>query len=153
MEYLIAPKNAIHDTGSMNQLVIYVTCVVVSSVANYVAQESFYWVWPQVEIAMFFGSGVALVVKYALVRKYAFAFKPRDHKHEAQTFFIYGLLGCLTAVMFWGTVLGFHYLVPIIYSRQIGTVVGLLVCGYVKFVWDRDYVFKAKNFNAKQNVD
>jgi putative flippase GtrA len=130
----------------MNQLAIYVVCVVISSVANYIAQESFYWKWPYVEIAMLFGTGVALVVKYILVKKYAFAFKPRNRSHEAQVFFVYGLLGVLTTFLFWGIELGFHYYIPMTYSRQIGTVVGLLVCGYIKFIMDRDYVF-----NAKQN--
>lgn len=130
----------------MNQLGIYVVCVVISSIANYVAQESFYWQWPHVEVAMLFGTAVALVVKYILVKKYAFAFKPRNRVHEAKVFFVYGSLGALTTFLFWGIELGFHYYIITPYSRQIGTVVGLVVCGYIKFVMDRDYVF-----NAKQN--
>ncbi len=141
---MIALENAIDHTGPMNQLGIYVACVVVSSIANYVAQESFFWKWPHVELAMLFGTAVALVVKYILVRKYAFAFKPRSRTHEAQVFFVYGVLGALTTFLFWGIELGFHYFVLIPYSRQIGTVVGLLVCGYIKFVMDRDYVFSRR---------
>jgi putative flippase GtrA len=128
------------------QLSIYVACVVVSSTANFVAQESFYWQWPHVQLAMLFGAAVALVVKYTLVRKYAFAFKPRNQTHEAKVFFVYGVWGVVTMALFWAIELGFHYFIFIPYSRQIGTVVGLLVCGYLKFVLDRDYVF-----NAKQN--
>lgn len=131
----------------MNQLGIYVTCVVISSMSNFVAQELFYWQWPRVELAMLFAAAVALVVKYALVRKYAFAFKPRNQTHEAQVFFIYGIWGFVTMGLFWTIELGFHYFIFIPYSRQIGTVVGLLVCGYLKFILDRDYVF-----NAKQNA-
>ena len=144
MEYLIAPKNAIAHTKQMNQLTTYVACVVVSSASNFVAQEFFYWHWPHIQLAMLFGAAVALVVKYTLVRKYAFAFKSRNHSHEAQVFFVYGVLGVLTMALFWAIELGFYYYISIPYSRQIGTVVGLLVCGYFKFVLDRDYVFNAK---------
>lgn len=144
-EYLIACENAIVDTCFMNQLAVYVVCVVLSSIVNYIAQEAWYFLWPHVVVAMLFGTGVALVVKYFLVKKYAFAFKPRNRSHEAQVFFVYGLLGAATTFLFWGIELGFHYFISIPYSRQIGTVVGLVVCGYIKFVLDRDYVFNAKH--------
>lgn len=130
----------------MNQLAIYVVCVVISSAVNYIAQETCYFLWPHVVAAMLFGTAAALVVKYVLVKKYAFAFKPRNRTHEAKVFFVYGLLGAATTFLFWGIELGFHYYIFIPYSRQIGTVVGLIVCGYIKFIMDRDHVF-----NAKQN--
>lgn len=133
----------------MNQLGIYVICIIVSSVFNYIAQEGWYYFWPQVVIAMFFGTGVGLVVKYLLVKKYAFAFKPQNRQHEAKIFFIYGVLGAVVTFLFWGIELVFHYWVPIPAARQIGTVVGLVICSYVKFIMDRDYVFVQKDIGEK----
>ena len=129
----------------MNQMMIYILCISFASAVNYVAQESFYAFLPHVVVAMIFGTGAGLVVKYILVKKYAFVFKTRDRKHEAQVFFIYGLWGVEATLLFWGTELGFHYFVSIPYSRQVGTVLGLVISGYAKFIMDRDFVFVNKD--------
>lgn len=138
----------------MNQLLRYTVCVLISSAVNYVAQEALFYFLPHIMGAMIFGIGASLVVKYFLVKKYAFMFKTRGKKHEARVFFSYGAWGVFATLIFCAIELGFHYYVDIPYSRQTGTVLGLLISGYIKFILDRDYVFSTPSeINTSDFID
>ena len=48
------------------------------------------------------GTGVGLVVKYILDKRYIFRFRARSVAHDTQTFALYTVMGLATTVIFWG---------------------------------------------------
>lgn len=122
----------------------YVVCVAIASGVNLAMQELSMWFWPQILLALLVGTVGGLLTKYVLVKKYTFAFKAQDHKHEARTFLLYSFLGVFATLTFWGIELGFHYYLEFEGSRQVGAVIGLVVASYIKFLMDRDLVFVSR---------
>ncbi len=48
------------------------------------------------------GTGVGLVVKYILDKRYIVRFRARSVDHDTQTFALYTVMGLATTVIFWG---------------------------------------------------
>lgn len=93
-------------------------------------------------LSVVIGTGVGLVVKYMLDKRYIFRFRARDAVHDGQTFFLYTLMGLATTVIFWGFEFGFHHLFETKEMRYLGGVIGLAI-GYVaKYRLDKRYVFR-----------
>ena len=51
-------------------------------------------------LSVFFGTGIGLVVKYILDKRYIFGFQARDLAHDSKTFVLYTLMGIITTVIF-----------------------------------------------------
>jgi hypothetical protein len=88
------------------------------------------------------GTGVGLIVKYLLDKRYIFRFKPRNALDDGYTFTLYVLMGVVTTVIFWSFEAGFQYAFHTKELRYLGGVIGLVV-GYVaKYRLDKRYVFR-----------
>jgi putative flippase GtrA len=92
-------------------------------------------------LSVFVGTGVGLVVKYVLDKKYIFRFQVRDAVHDSQTFTLYTVMGVVTTVIFWGFEFGFDYLFQTKAMRYTGGVIGLAIGYYVKYQLDKRFVF------------
>jgi putative flippase GtrA len=91
---------------------------------------------------MIVGTGVGLVVKYVLDKRYIFRFRARDAAHDGKTFFLYTVMGLATTAIFWGFELGFDYLFATKQMRYMGGVLGLAIGYLVKYNLDKHYVFR-----------
>ncbi len=90
------------------------------------------------------GTGVGLVVKYILDKRYIFRFRARGVAHDTQTFALYTVMGLATTVIFWGFEFGFHHIFETKEMRYLGGVIGLAI-GYVtKYYLDKRYVFRTE---------
>lgn len=95
-------------------------------------------------ISVAVGTGVGLVVKYILDKRYVFRFCARDAIHDGQTFILYTLMGLATTVIFWGFEFSFHHLFATKEMRYLGGMIGLAI-GYVtKYHLDKRYVFHSE---------
>lgn len=92
-------------------------------------------------LSVFVGTGVGLVVKYLLDKKYIFRFQVRNAIHDSQTFTLYTVMGLVTTVIFWGFEFGFDYLFQTKIMRYTGGVIGLAIGYYVKYQLDKRFVF------------
>ncbi|MFS2112672.1 GtrA family protein [Herbaspirillum frisingense] len=88
------------------------------------------------------GTGVGLVIKYVLDKRYIFGFRARSVGHDTQVFFLYTLMGLLTTVIFWGVELGFEYIFETREMRYLGGIIGLAIGYLMKYRLDRRYVFR-----------
>ncbi|MBF0372494.1 MAG: GtrA family protein [Alphaproteobacteria bacterium] len=89
--------------------------------------------------AMVMGTGVGLVAKYALDRKWIFFDRVRSPREHGATFGLYTVMGVVTTAIFWGAELVAHAIHPDL--TLIGATLGLAV-GYVaKYRLDRRFVF------------
>jgi putative flippase GtrA len=60
-------------------------------------------------LAVFMGTGVGLVVKYVLDKKWISRFKAENARHDAAAFTLYVTMGLVTKAVFWGVELGVNH--------------------------------------------
>jgi putative flippase GtrA len=87
------------------------------------------------------GTGVGLVVKYLLDKRYIFRFRALNVAHDTRIFALYTAMGLATTVIFWGFEFGFHYLFATREMRYLGGVIGLAIGYLAKYHLDKRYVF------------
>ncbi|HEU4652109.1 MAG TPA: GtrA family protein, partial [Croceibacterium sp.] len=93
--------------------------------------------------ALFAGTLVGLVIKYALDKRWIFADPAQGLAAHGRRFSLYTLMGVVTTAIFWGTETAFWLTWHTQGAREIGAILGLSV-GYVaKYQLDRRYVFSA----------
>ncbi len=92
-------------------------------------------------LALCAGTGVGLVLKYLLDKRWIFADHFRSAAAETRTFSLYTLTGVGTTLVFWGTETAFWLIWQTQTMRELGAVLGLTI-GYVtKYQLDKRYVF------------
>src|SRR5690606_13786405 len=93
-------------------------------------------------VAIVAGTGVGLVIKYVLDKRYIFRYLTRSAAHEGKTFLLYTFTGVATTIIFWGFELGFDAVFGTASARYTGAVLGLAI-GYVaKYQLDKRHVFR-----------
>ena len=124
---------------------LYALFAAISTAANIGAQDLLLRVAPvehAIGLSVLFGTGVGLVVKYVLDKRYIFRFQTRGVGHDGRTFLLYALMGVATTVIFWGFEFGFQALFGTREMRYLGGVIGLAI-GYVaKYGLDKRFVFR-----------
>lgn len=94
--------------------------------------------------SIFMGTGVGLVVKYILDKRYIFKFRPQNTAHDGKTFVLYTVMGVLTTAVFWGFELAFNALYHNKEMRYLGGVIGLALGYLTKYQLDKRFVFRVK---------
>ena len=92
-------------------------------------------------LAVFAGTGVGLVIKYALDKRWIFADVSTDLKDHGKKFGLYTAMGIVTTLIFWGTETAFWLIWSTDTMREVGAIIGLTIGYVVKYNLDRRYVF------------
>lgn len=92
--------------------------------------------------ALVAGTGLGLVAKYLLDRRWIFAMQMTRPEDEAKQFTLYGLTGVLTTLLFWATESGFWLAWRTDAMRELGAVIGLAMGYTIKYRLDAAYVFR-----------
>jgi len=102
------------------------------------------WYFGELKIwlALIAGTGVGLVVKYFLDKKYIFRFETRSAGHDLKLMFGYAFFGLVTTTIFWGGELGFDAVFHNAPMRYFGGALGLGLGYYLKYQLDKCFVFK-----------
>lgn len=134
---------------SLHTLVLrYSAFAGLATLANLLAQE-LVLVFGQgpvlVALAVVFGTGVGLVVKYLLDKRWIFYDASPDHTRQ---FSLYTLMGIATTAIFWGTVALFVWIWGTDLARILGTILGLSIGYVVKYNLDRRFVFTDAQLRA-----
>jgi putative flippase GtrA len=95
-------------------------------------------------ISLIMGTGVGLVVKYLLDKRYIFRFQAQSAMHDGKTFLLYTVMGLLTTLIFWGFELGFDHCFASKEMRYLGGIIGLVIGYFAKYYLDKRYVFRTK---------
>lgn len=135
-------------TTATRLTITYAFLSLIAIIANLSAQEVFVWIYTGalgIYLAIAVGTGVGLIVKYALDKRYIFYFRARGAAHDAEIFTLYALTGLTTTLIFWGCELSFHFLFEAKGMRYLGGAIGLTTGYLVKFHLDKRYVFKVEN--------
>lgn len=99
------------------------------------------------------GTGVGLVSKYVLDKRYIFRFRAQSAAHDGQVFALYTAMGLLTTAVFWGFEYGFWLIFGTTAMRYTGGVIGLVIGYWCKYHLDKRFVFgdagNAWNYKSK----
>ena len=91
--------------------------------------------------SMLVGTGVGLIAKYILDKRYIFAFKSKNLAHNTQLFFLYCIMGVLTTALFWILEYGFEWFFSSQTMRYIGGAAGLILGYLIKYSLDKKILF------------
>jgi len=133
-------------------VVLYTAFALAATLANLGSQALVVAVWPAalgIELSILVGTGVGLVIKYVLDKRYIFRFKTRNLLHDGRLFMLYTCMGILTTLLFWATEYAFHWLFASDAMRYLGGAIGLAVGYLVKYRLDKRYVFVAPHATAE----
>lgn len=133
---------------SSSQLAVnYAIFALIATAANIGAQDLFIRAYSgafAVLASVVVGTGVGLVVKYILDKRYIFRFRARSIAHDTRTFALYTVMGLATTVIFWGFEFGFHHIFETKKMRYLGGVIGLAIGYLAKYHLDKRYVFRTE---------
>ena len=132
----------------MKLIITYTILALFATAANIGAQDIVIRAYTgsyAVLISITTGTGIGLVVKYMLDKRYIFQFRARNAIHDGQTFTLYAAFGLATTIIFWGFEFGFDYLFASKEMRYMGAVIGLAIGYLAKYQLDKRFVFRTQN--------
>lgn len=91
------------------------------------------------------GTGVGLVLKYVLDKRWMFGDRSEGIANHSRKFTLYTLMGGATTLIFWGTETAFWMAWRTDLMREVGAVLGLVVGYIVKYDLDRRFVFDVRS--------
>lgn len=91
--------------------------------------------------AIFLGTLVGLVLKYALDKRWIFDDRSTGIAAHSRKFGLYTAMGIVTTAIFWGTETAFWLIWRSDIMRELGAVLGLAVGYIIKYRLDRRFVF------------
>lgn len=95
-------------------------------------------------LSVLVGTGVGLVLKYVLDKKYIFKVKAKGLADDGRKFLLYTTAGVVTTLIFWGFEFGFDWLFGTKELRYLGGVIGLAIGYWFKYHLDKRYVFASE---------
>lgn len=132
-------------TDSIKLAVLYTILAIIATFCNIVTQDLLTYIYSgsfYILISLILGTGVGLVIKYILDKKYIFKYKTQNAQHNGKVFMLYTVMGIFTTIIFWGFEFGFHIVFETKEMRYIGGVIGLMI-GYIcKYYLDKRFVFR-----------
>lgn len=130
----------------MKITLLYTLLAAVATAVNIAAQDVLLRLYDgagHLWTSVLFGTGVGLVVKYALDKRYIFRFQARSAAHDGRTFLLYAAMGLVTTVIFWGFEFAFHaWFDGARGMRYLGGAIGLTLGYLAKYHLDKRYVFQ-----------
>ncbi|WP_085907149.1 GtrA family protein [Kiloniella majae] len=131
----------------MTLLLSYSLFAVFATIANIVSQDLFlrFYSGPfALVLSIGVGTGVGLVTKYLLDKRYIFRYRTSGIGHESKIFMLYTVMGIFTTAVFWAFEFGFHFIFDDKMMRYLGGVIGLGIGYWIKYQLDKRYVFISK---------
>ena len=129
----------------MRIALLYTIFAVISTICNIGGQDAAIRVYTgpyAVAFSVFVGTGVGLVVKYLLDKRWIFKYQTKDALHDTRLFILYTAMGLITTAIFWGTEFGFNAIFETKEMRYVGGVIGLAVGYVIKYRLDKKFVFR-----------
>jgi putative flippase GtrA len=121
---------------------IFAICATIANIAGQDISTRIYQGPFDITLSIFVGTGVGLVLKFWLDKRYIFQYQTISIQHGSKTFYLYTVMGLITTVIFWGFEFAFDAIYQTKEMRYIGGIIGLAIGYYVKYQLDKKYVFK-----------
>ena len=98
---------------------------------------------PGYMMALMAGTGIGLVVKYLLDKRWIFHDQITSAAAETRKFSLYTLTGVGTTLLFWGSETLFWVTWQTDAMRELGALLGLIAGYTIKYRMDRRFVFRS----------
>jgi len=132
-------------SGGIGLAIRYAAFAAIASVAN-LATQRLIFATTDLEIrfliALVAGTGVGLVLKYVLDKKWIFFDAAQPLAAETRKFSLYTLTGIATTLIFWGAEALFWEIWQTQFMRETGAILGLTTGYIIKYQLDRRFVFR-----------
>src|SRR3954451_2884246 len=95
----------------MQLAVLYVVLAAVATAVNIGSQAlsvALYRGMYAITVSILIGTGLGLLVKYVLDKRYIFRFQTRGLRHDTRLFMLYTTMGLLTTLIFWAAEWAFY---------------------------------------------
>jgi putative flippase GtrA len=122
----------------------YALFALVSMAANLASQKIVWCLYDgpfSIPLAVCIGTGVGLIVKYALDKGWIFRYEHRSVVHGIQTFARYVVMGLATTAIFWAMEFSAQALFHSEKARLAGAAFGLTLGYIAKYQLDKRFVF------------
>ncbi len=129
----------------MKIALMYTIFAIFATVANIAGQDISTRIYQgpfDITLSIFVGTGVGLVLKYWLDKRYIFQYQTTSIQQGSKIFYLYTVMGLITTVIFWGFEFAFDAIYQTKEMRYVGGIIGLAIGYYVKYQLDKKYVFK-----------
>lgn len=127
----------------------YIVFAAVATVLNLGAQRLVLAGWPGALLAaMIAGTGVGLIAKYLLDKRFIFDDRREGIAVHGRLFFLYTAMGGITTLLFWATEYGFWRIGQSQSWREAGALLGLGLGYGLKYLLDRRFVFASREVRA-----
>jgi len=124
---------------------LYILFALVATACNLLSQRMVLSVWSGgtgFVVALVAGTGIGLLVKYALDKRWIFHDRETGLQAHGRKFSLYALMGVFTTLIFWGTETTFWLVWKTDMAREGGALLGLAIGYATKYGLDRRFVFK-----------
>lgn len=124
----------------------YGTFAALATLANLGVQRLALVLWPgpgALLVALIAGTGIGLVVKYLLDKRWIFYDRETGARAHGRKFGLYTAMGLITTAIFWSMEVGAWALWHSTAAREAGAILGLAIGYVIKFQLDRRYVFRS----------
>jgi len=129
----------------MKLALVYSFLAMIATASNIGAQElviRLYHGSYDILLSVIVGTGIGLIVKYVLDKRYIFRFRARNAVHDGWTFVLYTFMGLATTIIFWGFEFGFNQVFATKEMRYLGGIIGLGIGYLTKYHLDKHFVFR-----------
>lgn len=129
---------------SVRKAILFIGFAAIAIIANLGAQRVVLaGLGPQAGLiwAMALGTGVGLVVKYILDKRWIFDDRSTGMIAHGRRFTLYTGMGVVTTLLFWAVEWGFWHYGRTQFWREAGALLGLTLGYGLKYVLDRRFVF------------
>src|ERR1700712_40458 len=88
------------------------------------------------------GTGVGVVVKYILDKRFIFRYEVKSMKHQARTLGLYAIMSGITTLIFWGFEFGAYFAFGTAAAKYTGAIIGLAIGYVIKYFLDKNITFR-----------
>ncbi|MEF2977472.1 GtrA family protein [Subtercola sp. YIM 133946] len=88
------------------------------------------------------GTGVGVVAKYILDKRFIFRYEVKSMKHQARTLGLYTIMSGITTLIFWGFEFGAYFAFGTAAAKYTGAIIGLGIGYVIKYFLDKNITFR-----------
>ncbi len=129
----------------MNKIILYIYFAIIATIINIFSQYLVFELYENqytIYFAIIIGTTLGLISKYIMDKVYIFKYDSENIYDYSKNFIAYIITGIFTTLIFWSFEFSFYILFDDEIAKYIGAIIGLSIGYTVKYILDKNFVFK-----------
>ena len=129
----------------MNKIILYIYFAIIATIINIFSQYLVFELYENqytIYFAIIIGTTLGLISKYIMDKVYIFKYDSANIYDYSKNFIAYVITGIFTTLIFWSFEFSFYILFDDEIAKYIGAIIGLSIGYTVKYILDKNFVFK-----------